>query len=372
MLAVGLLSACKGGATAPDSGVDDADLGEDIDADVDRDEVDGDIGDVSDADIDGFDAGDGGGDGDVADGGNDGGLDGDVGDGGAETTYVRVTTDDDVFEGELVAVYDHSIWWHDPADVLTRAIFRRGGYDAAYPRDQSFVFISSLETSAIEELAFPEGLERQRQMCRREGFVLQRPPLDGVSYVITGHESYHLEEDGMGDYAYDFELTDEDGRRHANAGTRNEDFYVWEADVFLPTTGIVMDVVRDAPDHAPGGYEEGAVNNLVGFRLGGHYYLYLLHFQQDSIPEWLVTAAETYQVVEAGTFLGRVGNSGVSYEPHLHVVLLWYDADAAEPRSWSIPLEMASIHLSDSPLGPSVERDYAAPLGGTWVSAAPF
>ncbi len=281
-----------------------------------------------------------------------------LGSGLTATTAAGSTT------GELVAVYDHSRWWHDPVEELTLALFAPAGL-ADYPDDQSFTFLSSTELLALTPAARPAP--GYRDALRERGVLLSRLPLAGVSFVITAHDSYHLEEDGFGDYAWDFVLTDASGRRFGDGGVSNDDYWVWDAEVLLPAAGTVIEVVADAPDNPPGTYPTGAVNNIVGLHLFGSFYLYLFHFRQHTIAAEVVPGA----FLPAGTSLGRVGNSGVSLEPHLHVTLYWYDG-AGTGRSWSVPGEFTDLCWSRTPTGPSEAVDFLTPEAGMWVSETPF
>jgi hypothetical protein len=261
--------------------------------------------------------------------------------------------------GELVAIYDHSTWWHDASDELTYALFRYADL-LPYPNDTSIALVSSYDIVSMAPA--PVADVSYRDALRAHGIVIETLPLADVSYAITGNESYHLDEDGFGNFAWDFELTDENGFWHTGTGWQNTEYLVWDAEVFLPTGGTVIDVVRDAPDNQPGTYEDNATNNMVGVHLYGEYYLYLLHFRQDTIP----LAIEPGVVLAAGDYLGRVGNSGVTLEPHLHMTVLWFDAEAG--RSWSVPSEFVGVHGSRSPGGPSTPADYMVPESGTWLA----
>ncbi|MEQ9077881.1 MAG: M23 family metallopeptidase [Sandaracinaceae bacterium] len=261
-------------------------------------------------------------------------------DAGPPDAWVRLTLrDGGVAVGERIALYDHAIWWWEPSDERTHALFDPAGL-AEWPEDRSLRFISSRDVLA-EERAPREG-ETYRDAMRSRGVVLERVPLDGVATVITGHERYHLEENGYGDFAWDLVRTDDRGDRFRGAGASNDDFFVWGAQVLAPVAGVVVEVVRDAPDQTPGTLDLDAVNNLVGIQVYGGYHVYLLHFEQGSIPPEIEVGAR----VEVGAPLGRVGNSGVSLEPHLHVTALAVDRDADPLRTWSVPCEWRGVWVS--------------------------
>lgn len=323
-------------------------------------------------------AGDGSADGDAgpsSDGGSDamatdaGRPDGGLPDGAADGGFrMRVTLDDGrELVGERVATYDHSRWWIDPSDELTHALFRPDLL-LEYPNDRSLAFVaaSRIERSVMERL--PPGARSYRNSLRERGVTLDRVPLDGVTYVIAGHERHHLEENGYGDFAWDLVRTDADGGRFSGDGSANEDYLVWDDEVYLPTRGYVVEVVRDAPDNVPGTLDLEAVNNMVGVQIYGGYYLYLLHFRQDTIPQSVRVGA----VLDAGAYLGRVGNSGVSLEPHLHVTMLAADPESTPLRTWSVPSEFRDVWVGTSPEGPAGHRAFHDPGSGEWISSSRF
>ena len=267
--------------------------------------------------------------------------------------------------GEHIATYNQNRWW-DQRPALTHALFDLASLQA-YPNDRSVVLIDHSEIDAIS--AFEQaGTKPYRQALRDHNIVLERPPLDDVSLVFTGHESYHLEENGYGDFAWDLVQTDNTGARYTGDGLENEDYLVWGAPVYLPTAGIVVEVERDGTDNTPGTYPEQAINNLVGVHLGGSYYVYLLHLQAGSIPAEVKVDA----YLNAGTLIGNVGNSGVTLEPHLHLTVLWYDANAEPARSWSVPSEFHNLWMAQTPDGPSHQYPFLDPATGMYISANEF
>ncbi|MGM0558089.1 MAG: M23 family metallopeptidase, partial [Myxococcota bacterium] len=271
-----------------------------------------------------------------------------------ETRCERVTvemSDGEVFEAQLIETYDHRVWWWDVADRTTLAFFQPAEY-AAFPDDASFRFEALADVVSMQDAAVDGDDECYLDFIDRRAFTVDALPLDETSQILMGNEGYHRYEGGYGDFAWDFTRTDPTGARYMGDGTANSDYVVWQEPVFAPVSGYVVDVVDDAPDHPPGDYPEGATNNLVGIHLGGSFYIYLLHLEQSSVPDDI----QPDTLVDVGDKLGVVGNSGVSLEPHLHLTMLWYDAEA--DRSWSIPTRFQDVDVAPTPKGPWRDRQF--------------
>ena len=88
-------------------------------------------------------------------------------DAGPPDAWVRLTLRDGRFAvGERIALYDHAIWWWEPSDERTHALFDPAGL-AEWPEDRSLRFISSRDVLA-EERAPREG-ETYRDAMRSRG-----------------------------------------------------------------------------------------------------------------------------------------------------------------------------------------------------------
>ncbi len=267
-----------------------------------------------------------------------------------------------VVSGELIAVYDHSRWWKDPTDEATLALFAADRF-ADWPDDRSVLFVERSRIARVTES--PLAALPFRVWCHARGLGLG-VPLDGPAWVMAGHERHHLEENGFGDYAYDLGVAQSGGRRWSGDGLDLSDYFAWDVQAFAPVAGFVVEVERDQPDMPVGlAPDLDAAENLVGLWLAGGYHAYVLHHRQGSLPMDLVVG----EFVAAGSPLGRIGNSGTSVEPHLHLALLYWDHERA--RYWSLPTDFHDVHVAPAPVG-SEPAISVSPSAGTWVSNAPF
>lgn len=272
-----------------------------------------------------------------------------------------------IIEGELVATYDHASWWVDPAPDRTFALFDSTRF-AAWPDDRSIVFVDEGEVLVDETIALPDDRARYFDWLATHGIGIAQVPTDGPALVVTAHTDHHLAENGYGDFAWDLALTDETGARVQGDGLDLDDYTSWEAPVLAPVTGLVVELVHDAPDIPPGSLPAAglaAVENLVGIRSDGAFHTYVLHLRQGSVPATLALGDR----LDAGAFIGRIGNSGTTLEPHLHLVMLYWDLERA--RFWSVPAEMFDLWSASSMTG-ATYRERVAPRSGDWIAADPF
>lgn len=144
------------------------------------------------------------------------------------------------------------------------------------------------------------------------------PPFSGTWTVLNGSpdpEYSHSWNIPRQRYAYDFVITDDDGRTHSGSGV--ESFYCFDEPVLAPASGTV---VRTRDGHRDYHRTNGWLDPLQ-YRLAGNYilikhaeneYSFLAHLKNGSIS---VTEGEE---VTQGQEIGRCGHSGNSTEPHLH------------------------------------------------------
>lgn len=118
-------------------------------------------------------------------------------------------------------------------------------------------------------------------------------------------------------YAYDFVITDDDGRTHRGDGTANEEYYCFDEPILAPADGAVVSVRNNHRDyHRTNGWLDPLQRSILGNNViiehaGGEFSV-LAHLERGSV------AVEPGERVDRGQRIARCGNSGNSTEPHLH------------------------------------------------------
>ena len=277
---------------------------------------------------------------------------------------IRIYMNDNnkVYQGYLIAEWNHNIWWWDDGDEYTYAVFTEDEFNNNGDSDKSINILSSDNIDYIEASSTYLNINEYDDFLIKEDIVLSLP-FKNESFVVQGNEGYHKEEDGYGDFAYDFVKSNENDETYINDGNENSDYLVWNESVYLPVDGEVFEIHDNNNDNEiPGEYIDESESNMIGIKIKGNYYLYLLHFKRDSIPmlenhncEENIDNSEDFNQIEcisvgkklkAGTYIGKVGNSGVSLVPHLHLTMFWFDIRSDDNvRMWSIPSIFKNIKI---------------------------
>lgn len=147
----------------------------------------------------------------------------------------------------------------------------------------------------------------------------------GIPRLVDGKPSHHRNLSSQR-FAYDLVVrmwdSDLDSPRlrrtlPGSSGDENEDYLAWGKPVYAMAAGTIISCGRDIPDNPnpPAKISGGGGNALWIQHQNGEIALYA-HLMQYSIPQHLCQSG--YQVCE-NEFLGLVGNTGNSSEPHLHI-----------------------------------------------------
>jgi len=141
-------------------------------------------------------------------------------------------------------------------------------------------------------------------------------PFNGEWIVVWGGDTkelnYHVENEAQKN-AFDFIITDGNGKSFKTDGKTNEDYYAFGKELIAPCSAEVVLVVDGVKDNIPGEFNTLYVpGNTVILKTDHNEYLFFAHFKQNSI------VVKQGQIVNQGDLLGLCGNSGNSSEAHLH------------------------------------------------------
>ncbi|MFC3958339.1 peptidoglycan DD-metalloendopeptidase family protein [Halovivax cerinus] len=151
-----------------------------------------------------------------------------------------------------------------------------------------------------------------------------RLPVDGSWTVVNGSpikEWSHSWFPATQRYAYDFVITDEEGRtRPAGTDECVANYYCYDEPVLAPADGVVVTVRDGDPELGRGGgyshpFKRSVTGNTVTISHAEGEYSCLAHLVPGSLS---VAPGDR---VERGQPVGRCGHSGNSSEPHLHFQL---------------------------------------------------
>jgi urea transporter len=138
-------------------------------------------------------------------------------------------------------------------------------------------------------------------------------PFSGRWHVTQGVDGPHTHQ-GLWRHGLDFEVLDARGQNHSGEGRELTDYHCWRLPVCAPADGTVVKVVSGVPDNPPGKRNPHQPwGNVVILQHGPALFSLVAHLAAGSAE-----VAEG-QFVRRGARLGRCGNSGRSFVPHLHV-----------------------------------------------------
>lgn len=187
-----------------------------------------------------------------------------------------------------------------------------------------------------------------------EQAVSYRLPFDGTWTVVNGgpeKDQSHSWFPVTQRYAYDFVVTDDDGRsRPEGTSTSVDNYYCYAEPVLAPADGIVVDVFdTDLEPSRGGGFshplKRDIRGNYVVIRHVPDEYSSLVHLVPGSV---CVAPGDR---VERGERVGRCGHSGNSSEPHLHFQV--QDQPAFETAA-GLPVQFDEL-VVESPVDGEIE-----------------
>jgi len=171
------------------------------------------------------------------------------------------------------------------------------------------------ETVIVQHFSPEENLYsgmNARERFRNQLYIQFSLPFYGKWQVSQGHSGKHTHRDDW-KYAWDFVISDENGKEFSGDGSKIEDFFCFGKPVLAPADGWIEDVVDMIDDNEPGDFnlDQNWGNTIIIKHTEG-IYSKLSHLKKQSV---LVTRG-TY--VYKGQVIAHCGNSGRSPYPHLH------------------------------------------------------
>ena len=281
--------------------------------------------------------------------------------------------DGSTVSGELVHVYDMSNAFANAREEQFYALFNPRDFRPDPELDRSFRIISSNDIASIETYPPDPEVETYDDFVLAHDLVFERLPLDGVWSVHEDGTTYHRDEGGCGDFAWDFNVVDAYGHEHCYGtaggctnGANNHDYYAWQQPIYAPYGGRALFAYDTYPDNPPYTFPHDEFANGVAIEATGGFTLAIFHFAQDSVD------VAPGNEVATDDYLGRVGNSGLSWAPHIHVGLFWSNPDAPHGlcHGWSVPSVFRQLQVSDG--GASTEASMVFPRRGQLVSNGAF
>jgi urea transporter/Flp pilus assembly protein TadD len=156
-------------------------------------------------------------------------------------------------------------------------------------------------------------------------------PVRGTWTITQGFDGEHTHQGSLR-HALDFEITDAEGFPFRGNGTEVTDYHCFGEPVYAPMAGTVVFSYSEHDDNRPGdqnlAYPYG---NMVVIQHGVGLFSVLAHLQRGSV---IVRAG---QYVTSAEVIARVGASGRSPRPHLHLQMQ-AQAELGVP---TIPFEIA-------------------------------
>ena len=145
-----------------------------------------------------------------------------------------------------------------------------------------------------------------------------------------------------------------DGSIHRPGSTDLTSYYIYDQPVLAPASGTVTYVVDGHPDLPIGSVDsQHPTGNQVVIDIGGGHYLLMGHLRQGSI------AVRVGDRVAEGQPIARVGKSGHSSHPHLHIQAQTQPTGIADVTTIDGPQMLKTLHTY-----PLLFRDASLIRGG--------
>lgn len=218
-------------------------------------------------------------------------------------------------KGELIEIYSDRWFFEADSTSVPKFILLFQNINGHF----GFDFFPVKDLSKIEKIS--SGKSQYKSLLKNKGLFFKNDLVEKAD-VLTGNEGHHKFEKMFGNFAWDIGVLDSQGSQFRNQGLELSDYYVFGREVISPLKGVVVGKVDGQEDNVPdltfSSSLAGKENNYLTIRVFENIYLSVVHFKKNTIE------VEIGETIEVGQRLGEVGNSGVSYLPHLHYTLYAY------------------------------------------------
>jgi urea transporter len=137
-------------------------------------------------------------------------------------------------------------------------------------------------------------------------------PFWGEWTITQGHDGRHTHKEHW-KHAWDFEITDHEGKNHRNSGLQLADYYCYDKPILAPADGWIEEIIDNIDDNAVGEVNlEHNWGNTVVIRHTDKLFSAMSHLKKESIR----VAKGAF--VKKGELIAHCGSSGRSPVPHLH------------------------------------------------------
>ncbi len=203
----------------------------------------------------------------------------------------------------------------------------------------SYSSVSEILISAIIALLFMVFMLRAiiGRKLKKEYILCDFPLKNGIYYVAHGGSSKlinHHYLKGAQSFALDILKINRFGFRCRGIYPKFLDrYYIYNEKVYSPIDGKIVKVVDGFDDLIPP--ERDATNkagNHIVINMRGNTYILVAHLMKNSIN------VREGQIVSKGQFIGRIGNSGNTSEPHLHIHCVETNDDEYISNGIGIPI----------------------------------
>ncbi|MCH2043451.1 MAG: urea transporter [Saprospiraceae bacterium] len=137
-------------------------------------------------------------------------------------------------------------------------------------------------------------------------------PFYGVWQVSQGINGKHTHREAW-QYAWDFEVRDENNNSYRNSGTELLDYYTYGLPVLATAAGYVVEILDGIEDNSVGEMNlENNWGNTIVIKHAEQLYTQISHLKSGSFQ------VKKGDYVQKGALLAYLGNSGRSPQPHVH------------------------------------------------------